>query len=194
MLLSRHRGSRTSGSCRLVKNLPFFRSASPASNIHQRNVRERWRGCGKMRRMGLGKMGNFVPNCPIFLLFFSHFQPISHIFSTFPRNFQEFFFWQFHTIPIFANFPPFPLILPHSLHSPQFSPILPPVSPIYPHSPPVFPHFGTMFPIFPSPCGQSANAAATGAGACAVRVPSHCHTTGGWGFSNSTAFLRGRGV
>ena len=26
-----------------------------------------------MRKMGLGKLGNFVPSCPIFLRFFSHF-------------------------------------------------------------------------------------------------------------------------
>ena len=59
------------------RKIPFFRSARLAIKIH---LRERWRGCGKMGEMGLGKNGEFVPNCPIFLPFSSRFLPISHIF------------------------------------------------------------------------------------------------------------------
>ena len=69
-----------------------------------------------MRKMAPGKMGNFVPNWPIFLRFFSHFQLISHMFSTFSRM----YFWQFLTIP---HFPPFPPISPHFalfFHFPHF--------------------------------------------------------------------------
>ena len=65
---------------------------------------------------GTGKNGNFVPNGPIFLRFFSRFLPSSHIIHTFPTM----YFWQFP--PIF-HFPPFPPISPHS---PLFPPILPP--------------------------------------------------------------------
>ena len=38
----------------------------------QRHLRERWRGCGKIRKLGLKNSGKFLPNCPMFLQFFSH--------------------------------------------------------------------------------------------------------------------------
>ena len=131
---SRHRGSRKISSCRLIKKFPFFQSASLARKIHQKNVRERWRGYEKMRKMGLEKMGNFVPNCPIFLQFFSHFQPISHSFSTFPGM----YFWQFLTLPHSRPFPPISPDPP------------PPISPIFPHVAAIFP----FSPFFQAPAAS----------------------------------------
>ena len=71
--------SRKIGHCRLVENVPFLQSASPAGKIHQRHPRERWQGCGKMGKMGLKKNGKFVP----IVSFFSDFSPISYEFHTF---------------------------------------------------------------------------------------------------------------
>ena len=81
----------------------------------------------KNEKNGVGKNGELVPNRPIFLPFSSHFQPISHICSTFPRL----YFWQFLTIP---HCPPFPPISPH----------FPPFS-----MSPQFSHFAAIFPFSP---------------------------------------------
>ena len=112
------RAGRKIGKCRPVPKFPFFQPASSAGKMHQRNLRERWRGCGKVGKMGLGKMGILSQIVPIF----SDFPPVSYqfhkIFSTLPTM----YFWQFPKIPQIL---PFPLIFPHS---PPFSPI-PPIFP-----------------------------------------------------------------
>ena len=115
----RHCGSRKIGECRLVKSCPFFRSARVGEQMHQRNVRERWRGCGNMRQMGLGKMGNLSRIVP----FFSMFSPISHQFHTF------FFFYICCNVfwAISQVFPLFP-------HSPPFSSISPILPSFFPFS------------------------------------------------------------
>ena len=107
------------GECRPVAKFPFSQSRSSTSKIHQRDLRERWRGCGKMGKMRLEKTGNLSHFSPIFLLFppnFTQFLCISHDeFSAVCRN-SPF-------PPISPHFPPFPPISPHFppfFHSPHF--------------------------------------------------------------------------
>ena len=115
-LLASFRVSRKIGKCRLGKSFPFFQSASSASKIHQRNLKERWPSCGKMGEMGLEKMGKLSKIVSFFSDFPPNFLSISHMFYMFPKM----YFRQFLTIP---HFPPFPPIPPHF---PSFSPIPPP--------------------------------------------------------------------
>ena len=124
---------RTNGHCRLVRDFPFFQSASSAGKIDQRHLRERWQGCGKM-----GKMGNLSQ----IVSFFSDFSPITYKFHTFFLHFPLGIFWHFLTFP---HLPPFS---PISLH---FSPF-PSISPQFPSFPPIFLHV-SIFPIFLCLCG-----------------------------------------
>ena len=66
-------GSVNSGSRRLVSKFPFFRLVSSGSKIHARHLRERWRGCGKMGKLGLEKQWEISPKL-------SHVSPIFHPF------------------------------------------------------------------------------------------------------------------
>ena len=87
----------------------------------------------KNRENGTGKNGKFVPNCLIFLRFFSNFLRISHMFPTLPLG----------IFSIFSHFP----ISPQS--PPTISPDFPPFSPISSHFPPFlhFPHFSLPLPL-----------------------------------------------
>ena len=144
--------------------IPIFPVGQFGCKIHQRNLRERWRGCGKV-----GKMGH-VPNCPTFLRFFSCCLPISHtLHSTLPTI----HFWHFPIIPLSPHFPPFP---PHSpfprrlqqarhKHKHKHKPHSPPFPPTSPHSPP-FPPISPPFPIFLHLCGELTNSATANADSC----------------------------
>ena len=114
--------NRKIGECRPVRIFPFFQSASWANKFHQRHVRERWQGCGKRGKMGLGKMLDLSQVVPVFFPFptnFTHFPYISHrVFLATSHNSP--------CPPIFLHFPPF---FPHSPHSPPFPPTFPPFSP-----------------------------------------------------------------
>ena len=97
------------GQCRPV---PFFQSATLAGKIHQRNLREMWRGCGKVGKMGLGKMGNLSQIVPLY----SDFPPVSYKFHTFFLHSPQFIFGnfpQFPNSPVSPHFPPFPPHFPH---------------------------------------------------------------------------------
>ena len=59
------------------------------SKIDQRNLKERWRGSGKMGNMGLEKMRRLSKIVP----FFSNFSPISYQFHTFFVHFPKSSFW-----------------------------------------------------------------------------------------------------
>ena len=76
-----------------------------------------------MRRMGLGRMGNWSQTVP----FFSDFPSISNQIHSFFLHFL--YFWQFLTIPHSPPPPHYPP--PISPHFRPFPPILPPFPPFY---------------------------------------------------------------
>ena len=95
-----------------TQNSHFCSRLVPASKPPQRNLRERWRDCGKM-----GKMGNAYQIVP-----FSDFSPISYQFHTFLYIMH---FWQFLTFPHCSPFPPFAPISPNFPHFPTIFPVSP---------------------------------------------------------------------
>ena len=115
--------------CRLGKSLSFFQSPGSGGEIHQRNLKERWRGCANIGKMGLEKMGKLSTTVP----FSSNFSLISYQFHAYFIHFPKCTFGKFSQLPIFLHFPPFaPPAPPFSTISPHF----PPISLISPHFPP----------------------------------------------------------
>ena len=97
------------GWCRLGKSFPFFQSAWSASKLHQRNLKEMWRGCGKMGKTEREKMGKLSKIVPLP----SDFPPISDQFHTFFIQLPKCTFGNSPHFPTFLHFPPFPPISPH---------------------------------------------------------------------------------